>query len=88
LMAPHGIADGLIGLAALVQVAATLPDNYIGFELPWGRPDWWFDIVDGLPDPIVKDGFITVWDRPGLGVTLNADKASRYLVEQDRGFFD
>jgi L-alanine-DL-glutamate epimerase-like enolase superfamily enzyme len=88
LMAPHGIADGLIGLAALVQVSATLPDNYIGFELPWGRPDWWFDIVDGLPDPIVKDGFIDVWDRPGLGVTLNAEKASRYLVEQDKGFFD
>ncbi|HHE70738.1 MAG TPA: mandelate racemase/muconate lactonizing enzyme family protein, partial [Chloroflexi bacterium] len=28
LIAPHGILDGLIGLAALVQVAATLPDNY------------------------------------------------------------
>ena len=67
LMAPHGTGNGLIGLAALVQVCATLPDNYIAFELPWGKPDWWFDIVEGLPDPIVKDGFIDVWDRPGLG---------------------
>jgi L-alanine-DL-glutamate epimerase-like enolase superfamily enzyme len=88
LMAPHGIADGLIGLAALVQVSATLPDNYIGFELPWGRPDWWFEIVEGLPNPLVKDGFIEVWDRPGLGVTINAEAAKRYLVEEDRGFFD
>ena len=88
LMAPHGIADGLIGLAALVQVSATLPDNYIGFELPWGRPDWWFDIVDGLPDPLVQDGFIAVWDRPGLGVTINAEKARRYLVAEDKAFFD
>ena len=27
LMAPHGIFDGLIGLAALVQVCATMPQN-------------------------------------------------------------
>ena len=87
-MAPHGIANGLLGLAALVQVCATLPDNYIAFEMPWGRPDWWFDIVDGFPDPIVKDGFIEVWDRPGLGVTLNAEKARPYLAEADRNFFD
>jgi len=87
-MAPHGIANGLLGLAALVQVCATLPDNYIAFEMPWGRPDWWFDIVEGFPDPIVKDGFIEVWDRPGLGVTINPEKARPYLAEADRGFFD
>ena len=88
LMAPHGTGDGLLGIAALVQVCATLPGNFVGFELPWGKPDWWFDIVDGLPDPIVKDGFIDVWDAPGLGVTLNPDRAGAYLREEDRGFFD
>src|SRR6204780_1760590 len=31
LIAPHGIFDGLIGLAAHVQLAAALPQNYIGF---------------------------------------------------------
>ncbi|RME56484.1 MAG: mandelate racemase/muconate lactonizing enzyme family protein, partial [Caldilineae bacterium] len=75
LMAPHGTGDGLIGLAALVQVAATLPENYIAFEYPVGKPDWWYDIVEGLPDPIVENGFIQVWDRPGLGVTFNVDAA-------------
>jgi L-alanine-DL-glutamate epimerase-like enolase superfamily enzyme len=88
LMAPHGTGDGLIGLAALVQVAATLPQNYIAFEYPVGRPEWWYDIVDGLPDPIVKDGFIEVWDRPGLGVELNATAAKQYLPAEDRDFFD
>jgi L-alanine-DL-glutamate epimerase-like enolase superfamily enzyme len=87
LMAPHGTGDGLIGLAALVQVCATLPQNYIAFEYPVGRPDWWYDIVDGLPDPIVVDGFIEVWDRPGMGVTINAKKAKKYLPEGD-DFFD
>jgi L-alanine-DL-glutamate epimerase-like enolase superfamily enzyme len=87
LMAPHGTGDGLIGLAALVQVAATMPENYIAFEYPVGKPDWWYDIVDGLPDPIVKDSFIDVWDTPGLGVTFN-DKAREYLPEGDEDFFD
>ncbi len=88
LMAPHGIADGALGIAALVQVSATLPDNYIAFELPAIRPTWWLDILEGFPDPLVKDGFIEVWDRPGLGVDFNVAKARPLLSEEDRGFFD
>ena len=88
LMAPHGVGDGLIGLAALVQVAATLPQNYIAFEYPVGRPDWWYDIVTGLPDPIVEDSFIKVWDTPGMGVEFIEEAAKRYLPEGDEDFFD
>jgi L-alanine-DL-glutamate epimerase-like enolase superfamily enzyme len=87
LMAPHGTADGLIGLAALVQVCATLPPNFIAFEYPTGNPEWWYDIIDGLPDPIVTDSYIDVWDTPGLGVSFN-DKAKEYLREEDADFFD
>jgi L-alanine-DL-glutamate epimerase-like enolase superfamily enzyme len=87
LMAPHGTGDGLFGLAALVQVCATLPSNFIAFEYPTGNPDWWYDIVDGLPNPIIKDSYIDVWDTPGLGVTFN-DKAREHLREEDRSFFD
>ncbi|HEV7216152.1 MAG TPA: mandelate racemase/muconate lactonizing enzyme family protein, partial [Chloroflexota bacterium] len=72
----------------LVQVSATLPRNYIAFEYPVAHPEWWYDIVDGLPDPIVKDGFIDVWDRPGLGVTFIEKAAKAYLAEEDRAFFD
>ena len=88
MMAPHGTGNGLLGLAALVQVSCTMPLNYIGFELPTGRPDWWFDIVDGLPDPLVKDGMIQVWDTPGMGVELNRDKTEQYLKEDDKDFFE
>ena len=88
LMAPHGVLDGLIGLAALVQVSATLPQNYIAFEYPTGNPKWWYDIVEGLPDPIVEDGFITVWDTPGMGVELNEEATRQYLPEGDEDFFD
>jgi len=88
LMAPHGVIDGLIGLAAHVHLAAALPPNFIGFEYPVGRPAWWYDIIEGLPDPIVADSHIEVWDSPGLGVTFNIDKAVAYLSDEDQGFFD
>jgi L-alanine-DL-glutamate epimerase-like enolase superfamily enzyme len=88
LVAPHGIFDGLIGLAAHVHLAAALPQNYIAFEYPVGQPEWWYDIVDGLPNPIMKQGFIDVWDRPGLGVTFRVQAAKARLSEEDRKFFD
>jgi L-alanine-DL-glutamate epimerase-like enolase superfamily enzyme len=87
-IAPHGIFDGLIGLAAHVQVGAAMPENFIAFEYPVASPAWWYEIVEGLPDPIVKKGLIEVWDRPGLGVEINVRAAQQYLSEEDRNFFD
>ncbi len=80
--------DGLIGLAALVQVSATMGQNYIAFEYPVGRTEWWYDIVEGLPDPIVVDSMIEVWDKPGLGVTFNVKEAKKHLPDEDKDFFD
>ncbi|HLH99276.1 MAG TPA: mandelate racemase/muconate lactonizing enzyme family protein [Acidimicrobiales bacterium] len=88
LFAPHGTGDGVLGLAALIQVCATLPDNYIAFEYPVGNPDWWYDIVEGLPSPIVTDGHIDVLERPGLGVDFVVDAARAHLAPEDAGFFD
>ena len=88
LVAPHGIFDGLFGVAAEVHLGAACPQNYIGFEYPKGQPDWWYEIVDGLPNPIVKDGYIDVWDKPGLGVTFNVAAAKKHLLPEDRTFFD
>jgi len=88
MMAPHGVFDGLIGLAALVQVCATLPQNYIAFEYPIAKPDWWYDIIHGLPNPIVKNGLIEVWDTPGLGVDFKVEQARQYLAAEDKDFFN
>ena len=87
LVAPHGIFDGVFGLAAHVQVAATLPDNFIAFEYPVARPEWWYEIVEGLPSPIVRTGLIEVWDRPGMGVDFKVDAAQAYLQDADKDFF-
>jgi L-alanine-DL-glutamate epimerase-like enolase superfamily enzyme len=90
LMAPHGTIDGVIGLAALVHSSAAMPHNYIAFEYPVAIPKWWYEIVDGLPNPIVKNSHIDMaaFNRPGLGVTFNVDKAVAYLKDEDQGFFD
>ena len=74
--------------AGLVQVCATMPSNYIAFEYPVARPDWWYDIIEGLPHPIVEDGHIRVWDAPGLGVRFNVEAARQYLLPEDSDFFD
>ncbi|MDR2887595.1 MAG: mandelate racemase/muconate lactonizing enzyme family protein [Bacteroidales bacterium] len=87
-MAPHGVFDGLIGLAAHVMSGAAMPENYIAFEYPAPTEKWWYEIIEGLPDPIVKDGLIEVWDRPGLGVNFNVKAAKQYLSAEDNTFFD
>ena len=88
LFAPHGTLDGLLGLAAHVQLAATLPDNYIAFELPDGKPKWWYDILNGLDELVVKDSHIKVPDTPGLGVSFKVEEAQKYLLEGETDFFD
>ncbi len=88
LVAPHGVFNGLFGLAALVHMCATLPKNYIAFEYPIGRPEWWYDIVEGLPNPVVKDGFVEVWDKPGMGVEFNEKATRKHLPEGDEDFFN
>jgi len=45
-------------------------------------------MVEGLPDPIVKNGHIEVWDRPGMGVDIKTNVAKKYLSAEDKTFFD
>ena len=45
-------------------------------------------IVEDLPDPIVIDAFVAVWDRPGMGIAFDAEKARVHLTEGDKDFSD
>lgn len=87
-IAPHGTANGILGLAALIQVCATMPDNLIAFEYPARFEPFWYDITEGFEGMPVKGGLIDVPDRPGLGVNLIAKEARKYLEEGDENFFD
>ena len=87
-MAPHGTANGIFGLASLIQVCATLPDNLIAFEYPARFEPFWYDITEGFDGMPVKNGLIDVPDRPGLGVDLVPEAAKAHLAEEDADFFD
>jgi L-alanine-DL-glutamate epimerase-like enolase superfamily enzyme len=88
LFAPHGTFDGLIGLAAQTHLAAVLPENYIAFELPQAKPEWWLDIMEGGDQFAVTDSHIDVPSTPGLGLTFIPEEAKKYLREEDADFFD
>ncbi len=82
LIAPHGIGDGPFGLAAHLQVCATLPDNYLAFELPMVTPNWQ-GLITGFEDLTIENGAIRVPDRPGLGIDLVEEEIQRILGNKD-----
>ena len=88
MMAPHGTANGLLGLGALINVCATLPANYIAFEYPSASDPWWEDIVIGLPDQIVTNSHVDLLPAAGLGLDIDPVGARKYLLEEDAGFFE
>ncbi|MEJ7838501.1 MAG: mandelate racemase/muconate lactonizing enzyme family protein [Thermomicrobiales bacterium] len=88
LMAPHGTANGIFGLAAHIQVGATMPDNFIAFEYPARFEPFWYEITEGFDGVPVVDGLIDVPDRPGMGVEFIPEAAKAYLLDADAGFFD
>jgi L-alanine-DL-glutamate epimerase-like enolase superfamily enzyme len=87
-IAPHGTANGIFGLAALIQVCATLPDNFIAFEYPARFEPFWYEITEGFAGVPVRNGLIAVPDRPGLGVDLIPKAARKHASEADADFFD
>ncbi|WP_192250619.1 mandelate racemase/muconate lactonizing enzyme family protein [Mesorhizobium silamurunense] len=65
-MAIH-MAESPIAAMAAAHVA-TATENFMALEYHSADVNWWDDIVTGLPKPLVRDGFITVLDKPGLGI--------------------
>ncbi|TIS64558.1 MAG: mandelate racemase/muconate lactonizing enzyme family protein [Mesorhizobium sp.] len=65
-MAIH-MAESPIAAMAAAHVA-TATENFMALEYHSADVDWWDDIVTGLPKPLVRDGFIAVPDKPGLGI--------------------
>jgi L-alanine-DL-glutamate epimerase-like enolase superfamily enzyme len=83
-MAMHFAGTPISCMANVHCAAAT--ENFLVLEHHSCDVPWWDDLVFGIDKPIVKDGFITVPDAPGLGVTLNEDVVKEHL--QEPGFFE
>ena len=63
---------------ATCQWAASIRD-YMTCETITGAGDW-MDKLLTIEGPYIKDGFIQVTDKPGLGVELNAEVARAHLA--------
>lgn len=84
-MAMH-FAGTPVSCMANVHCAAAC-QNFLALENHSLDVPWWQDLVGGIDKPIVDKGYITVPDKPGLGVTLNEDLVRAHL-KPGSGFFD
>jgi L-alanine-DL-glutamate epimerase-like enolase superfamily enzyme len=83
-MAMHFAGTPVSCMANVHCAAAT--ENFLVMENHSVDIPWWNDLVDGVEKPIVNRGFITVPDKPGLGVTLNEEVVKEHLLEP--GYFE
>jgi L-alanine-DL-glutamate epimerase-like enolase superfamily enzyme len=84
-IAPHNISSP-VGTLLSAHFCASIP-NFLALEFHGTDVPFWNDLIDGLPKPLIKDGFIHVPDKPGLGITLNEEVARRYS-RRDEPFFE
>jgi L-alanine-DL-glutamate epimerase-like enolase superfamily enzyme len=83
-MAMHFAGSPVSCMANVHCAAAT--ENFLVLENHSVDVPWWNDLVEGVEKPIVNHGFITVPDKPGLGVTLNDAVMKQHLLEP--GYFE
>lgn len=68
--APHN-PSGPVANAATLQLAATCP-NFLILEIMYNDVEWRKDVVNENLE--YKDGYITIPDKPGLGIEINEEE--------------
>ena len=86
-MAMHMAGSPIAALAAVHCAAAT--ENFLVLENhSVDIPDW-NDLVTGLPNPLIQDGYIQVPETPGLGFQeLNEAVVRKYIDPDAPGYFE
>ncbi|MDA2927497.1 mandelate racemase/muconate lactonizing enzyme family protein [Acidobacteria bacterium AH-259-G07] len=84
-VAPHNIA-GPIGTMASSHVCAAIP-NFLCLEWHAASVPFFDELVKGADQPMIKNGYIPVSDRPGLGIELDEEVAYKYR-KRDEAFFE
>ncbi|MBD3181703.1 mandelate racemase/muconate lactonizing enzyme family protein [Candidatus Poribacteria bacterium] len=85
-MAMHMAGSPVAAMASVHCAAAT--ENFLVLENHSVDIPWWNDLVTGLPNPIIQDGYIHVPESPGLGIDLNSDVIKEHLDPNDSGYFE
>jgi len=63
-------AGSPIAFMANLHCAAAIP-SFIALENHALDLPFWKDLVTGLPEPLIEEGYVRVPEKPGLGVDLN-----------------
>jgi gluconate/galactonate dehydratase len=84
-MAPHNISSP-VGTLASAHLCAAIP-NFLVLEFHASDVPFWDDLVEGIPKPIIQNGFICLPEKPGLGVELNEEVARKY-ARKGEPFFE
>ncbi len=85
-MAMHFAGSPVSCMASVHCAAAT--ENFLVLENHSVDVPWWSDLVNGVEKPIVNHGFITVPEKPGLGITLNDEVMKAHLLPDSGGYFE
>ena len=48
----------------------------------------WNELVTGLPNPIIQNGYISVPEAPGLGIDLNTEVIKEHIDPNAPGYFE
>ena len=80
-VAMHNVSSPVATMAS-AHVGAAIPNSlaveYHSYEL-----DWWADLVE---EDVIEDGYITVPEKPGIGVTLDMDTVEAHMVDGETLF--
>jgi len=77
---PHTCSSP-VSTAAALQLDACIPNFFIQEIYPYRIPEH-FQIVDQAPELDIQNGYLTIPDRPGLGVELVEDRVKPFLWAQ------
>ena len=83
-MAMHFAGTPVSCMANVHCAAAT--ENFLVLENHSVDVPWWSDLVEGVEKPIIQHGYISVPEKPGLGITLNDEVVKQHLREP--GYFE
>ena len=80
-MANHNTGS-IVNSRASVHWASSIRD-YLACETVWFKGGWMDDVLvhDG---PLCEDGFVTLSNKPGLGIELDPDVVKAHLVPGEK----
>lgn len=83
-MALHHASSPVSFLGTIHAAAAT--ENFVALEHHSVDNPWWEDLVTGIDKPFVQDGYVSVPEKPGIGIELNEEVVKEHLKKGEKLF--